>query len=138
MGSAAKRRAIAVTLVILAGVAGPSLLADPVRSPPEPNSRTGPNEPSEAAVRDILVQQSIDRYSGACACPYHQKFNEKLFRFPNSFRDHPTVRCGGDSEYIRPGGPTVFCYGSDVPLAMVEAYREHLRSTFLTEPQPQF
>lgn len=96
------------------------------------------DEPTDAEIRDQLVQDSIARYTGSCACPYHDKWNEKLFRSPNNFRDHPTRKCGSDSEYVRPGGTTVFCYGSDVPAELIAARREHLQSTFLTEPQPKF
>ena len=124
-------------LVLIAGTTVHGLNADVLRTPVEPGSEVV-EEPSDAEIRDLLVQDSINRYTGNCACPYHQKWNEKLFRFPNSFRDHPTVKCGTNSEYIRPGGPTVLCYGSDVTAEMVNAYREHLRSTFLTEPLPKF
>jgi hypothetical protein len=140
MGIPFKQRAIAATLLLLAaGIAGHSLAADVLQTPAESESEANIDEPSEAEIRDILVQESIDRYSSRCACPYHRKLNRRLFEFPNRFRNrYPTVKCGDDSEYIRPGGPTVFCYGSDVPAEMVEAYREHLRSTFLTEPTPKF
>ena len=124
-------------LALLTGAAAHGLNADVLRTPANPETENL-DEPSDAEIRELLVQDSIERYTGTCACPYHQKWNEKLFRFPNNFRDHPTVKCGTDSEYIRPGGPTVLCYGSDVPAEMVEAYREHLRSTFLTEPLPKF
>jgi hypothetical protein len=138
MSSTPKRTAIAAALMLLAGAAGHALNADALFTPDYPDSPAAIDEPSEAEIRDILVRESIARYSGSCACPYHRKFNEKLFRFPNNFRDHPLVKCGADSEYIRPGGPTVFCYGTDVPAELVAAYREHLRSTFLTEPLPKF
>ena len=133
-----KRAAMAATLAVLAGVAGTSLQADVLQSPVGPGAQSPTEEPTDAEIRDILIRDSIDRYTGPCACPYHRKWNEKLFQFPNDFRGHPTVRCGTESEYVRPGGPTVFCFGSDVPAEMVDAYREHLRSTFLTEPRPQF
>ena len=140
MGLAFKQRAVAATLLLLAAaIAGHSLAGDVLQTPAESESEANIDEPSDAEIRDLLVQESIDRYTGPCACPYHQKWNRRLFEFPNRFRNrYPTVRCGDDSEYIRPGGPTVFCYGSDVPAEMVEAYREHLRSTFLTEPSPKF
>ena len=131
---------VAATLLLLAaGVAGHSFAADVLRAPADSETETNIDKPSDAEIRDLLVQESIDRYTGPCACPYHRKFNQRLFEFPNRFRGrYPKVTCGDDSEYIRPGGPTVFCYGSDVPAEMVEAYREHLRSTFLTEPLPKF
>lgn len=148
MEGTTKRGAAAAALVLLAGSVGPSLYADVLQSPAEAVPQIDTEEPSDAEIRELLVQESIARYSvgrstddsniGTCACPYHQKWNEKLFWFPNNFRNYPTIRCGTDSEYVRPGGPTVFCYGSDVPAEMVDAYREHLRSTFLTEPLPRF
>ncbi len=139
MGLSAKKFVFAAALVVAAGVAAHSLAADVLRTPTEDEIEANSDEPTEAEIRDILVQESIDRYTGSCACPYHQKWNERLFEFPNRFRSrYPTVRCGDDSEYVRPGGPTVFCFPFDVPAEMVEAYREHLRSTFLTEPTPKF
>ena len=140
MEIALKQGAFAATILLLAaGVAGHSLAADVLRPPADSESQTTTDEPSDADIRDLLVKESIDRYTGRCACPYHRKFNERLFEFSNRFRSrYPMVKCGDSSEYIRPGGPTVFCYGSDVPAEMVEAYHQHLRSTFLTEPQPQF
>ena len=130
--------AAAALLILLAGAAGHALYAEVLQAPAEPGPQSDTEKPTDADIRDLLVKDSITRYTGSCACPYHRKWNEKLFIFPNNFRNHPTIRCGINSEYIRPGGPTVFCYGSDVPLEMVEAYREHLRSTFLTEPPPKF
>ncbi len=129
---------MATALVLAAGTGGHTLYADVLGPPADPESEIVLDEPTDAEIRDILIKDSIKRYTGNCACPYHQKFNEKLFRFPNNFRNHPLVRCGDDSEYIRPGGTTVLCFGSDVPSEMVAAYREHLRSTFLTEPLPKF
>ncbi|MDH3739219.1 MAG: hypothetical protein OER92_08485 [Alphaproteobacteria bacterium] len=137
MGNTVIRSTIATALFLLAGAVVHGLGADVHGTPTQPET-LGIDEPTDAEIRELLVRDSINRYTGACACPYHRKWNEKLFRFPNKFRTHPTVRCGNDSEYIRPGGPTVMCYGSDVPAGMVEAYREHLRSTFLTEPLPKF
>ena len=138
MGVATKRGAVIAALVILAGAAGHTLYADVLKSPAENDPQTTTEELTDGEIRELLVSDSINRYTGSCACPYHQKWNEKLFRFPNNFRDHPTIKCGNDSEYVRTGGPTVFCYNSDVPLEMVAAYREFLRSTFLTEPRVQF
>jgi len=125
-------------LVSLATTAGPTSGDDVLDTPHDPDRPVKVDEPSEAEIRDLLVQQSIGRYTGTCACPYHSKWNDRLFEFPNPFRHHPTVRCGGDSEYLRPGGPTVFCYPGDVPAELVEDYRERLRATFLTETTPQF
>lgn len=127
-----------LALVIIATAVGHSASPDQLRPHPESETPTDPDQLTDTEIRDLLVRESIARYTGPCACPYHHKWNEKLFRFPNRFRNHPTLRCGSDSEYLRPGGPTVFCFGSDVPQDQVEAYRAHLRSTFLTEPMPKF
>ena len=135
---ATKRGALIAALAMLASAGGHNLYADVLKSPAENDPQAATEELTDSQIREVLVQDSIGRYTGSCACPYHQKWNERLFRFPNNFRDHPTIKCGNESEYVRPGGPTVFCYNSDVPLEMVEAYREHLRSTFLTEPRTQF
>lgn len=132
------RIGLVVIGVVLAGALTPGFAADVLDTPTDPDRLPQSNEPTDAEIRDLLVQQSIERYTGVCACPYHSKWNDTLFVFPNEFRQHPTVRCGNDSEYVRPGGPTVYCYPADVPAEMVEAYREHLRATFLTEPMPQF
>jgi len=138
MGVALKWAAVAAVCGLSAGMVLPVSAGDVLDAPSDFDRRARVDEPSEAEIRDLLVQQSIERYTGACACPYHRKWNETLFLFPNEFRQHPTVRCGDDSEYIRPGGPTVFCYPADVPADLVEEYREHLRATFLSEPMPRF
>lgn len=138
MGVALKSAAMAAAFGIIAGAVLPVSAGDILDAPSDFDRPAQIDEPTDAELRDLLVQQSIARYTGACACPYHRKWNETLFMFPNAFRQYPTVRCGDDSEYIRPGGPTVFCYPADVPAELVEEYREHLRATFLTEPTPRF
>ena len=64
---------------------------------------------TDAEIRQILVNQSIARYSGSCACPFNT--------------DRGGRRCGRRSAYSRPGGASPLCYSSDVSDAAVEAYR---------------
>ena len=64
---------------------------------------------TDAEIRQILVNQSIARYSGSCACPYNT--------------DRGGRRCGGRSAYSRPGGASPLCYPTDVSAAAAEAYR---------------
>ena len=63
-------------------------------------------------VREILIEQSIDGYSGNCPCPYNTMRNGR--------------RCGGNSAWSRAGGAAPLCFPDDVPAADVAAYRaEH-------------
>lgn len=73
---------------------------------------TRPSAPrrSDAQIRRILIQESIDSYYGSCPCPYHA--------------DRAGRSCGRRSAYTRPGGAAPLCYASDVSAGMVRAYRE--------------
>ncbi len=64
---------------------------------------------SDAEIKKILIQQSIQAYSGSCPCPYNVMRNGR--------------RCGGNSAYSKPGGAEPLCYESDVTDEMVERYR---------------
>jgi hypothetical protein len=66
-------------------------------------------EPSDAQVRQILIDESIAAYSGSCPCPYSTM--------------HSGRRCGRRSAYSREGGAAPLCYPKDVTDAMVLAYR---------------
>lgn len=66
---------------------------------------------SDAEVRRRIIQQSIDGYSGRCACPYSTMSNGRS--------------CGGRSAYSKPGGEAPLCYPEDVSASMVKAYRQH-------------
>lgn len=68
---------------------------------------------SDAEIRQILVRQSISRYSGSCPCPYN--------------RDRAGRSCGRRSAYSRPGGASPLCYPGDVSDAAVAAYRARMR-----------
>jgi hypothetical protein len=66
--------------------------------------------PSDAQVRQILIDESIAAYSGSCPCPYSTARNGS--------------RCGKRSAYSREGGEAPLCYAKDVTDEMVRAYRE--------------
>ena len=72
-------------------------------------SSSRPSAGTDAEIRQILVNQSIVRYSGSCPCPYNT--------------DRGGRRYGGRSAYSRPGGASPLCYPRDVSDAAVEAYR---------------
>lgn len=72
-------------------------------------SSSRPPGRTDAEIRQILVNQSIARYSGSCPCPYNT--------------DRGGRRCGGRSAYSRPGGASPLCYPRDVSDAAVAAYR---------------
>jgi len=65
---------------------------------------------SDARIREMLIQESIDAYSGSCPCPYSTARNGS--------------RCGRRSAYSRPGGEAPLCYAKDVSDPMVRAYRD--------------
>lgn len=77
-------------------------------------SVTGSQEKTDDEIRQELIRQSIASYPGNCPCPYN--------------RDRAGRRCGGRSAYSRPGGAAPLCYESDVPQAMVDAYRARLKA----------
>ena len=65
---------------------------------------------TEAQVKQLLIQESINRYPGTCPCPYNTTRSGR--------------RCGGRSAYSRPGGYSPLCFPSDVTKAMIETYRK--------------
>ena len=76
---------------------------------------------TDAEIRQILINESIARYSGSCPCPYS--------------RDRAGRRCGGRRAYSRPGGASPLCYPRDVSDEMVEAYRKRSEQTQLQEEE---
>jgi len=60
-------------------------------------------------IKDKIIQQSIDAYSGRCPCPY--------------FADRAGRRCGRRSAYNRAGGASPLCYRTDVSDEMVKNYK---------------
>ena len=67
------------------------------------------SEPSDAEIRDQLIQQSIASYRGSCPCPYNL--------------DRAGRRCGARSAYSKPGGDAPLCYPSDVSDELVSRYK---------------
>ena len=65
-------------------------------------------ELSDAEIRQVIIQQSIARYSGVCACPYSVARNGS--------------RCGGRSAYSKLGGYSPMCFPQDVPDEMVRSF----------------
>lgn len=61
-------------------------------------------------VRERLIQDSINSYSGSCPCPY------------NTMRNG--ANCGKRSAYSKPGGASPLCYKSDVSNEMVRGWRQ--------------
>jgi hypothetical protein len=65
--------------------------------------------PTDSAIRQILIEESIARYSGNCPCPENRASNGS--------------RCGKRSAWHQVGGAAPLCYPSDVTDADVAAYR---------------
>ena len=72
-------------------------------------SSSRPSGRTDEQIRQLLINQSIARYSGSCPCPYNT--------------DRGGRRCGGRSAYSRPGGASPLCYPGDVSDEAVAAYR---------------
>ena len=81
-----------------------------VTLPPAQTKPAVENPTTEAEIKQVLIRQSISRYSGSCPCPYNT--------------DRAGRSCGRRSAYSRPGGASPLCYASDVTPAMVAQYRE--------------
>ena len=65
--------------------------------------------PSDAQIKQRIIQESIDSYPGNCPCPYNT--------------DRAGRSCGRRSAYNRPGGYSPKCYPADVSDADVREYR---------------
>ena len=68
---------------------------------------------TDSEIRQILIKESIAKYSGSCPCP------ESL--------DCARKKCGARSAYSKAGGKSVLCYESDVTQEMVDKFREKQR-----------
>ena len=68
--------------------------------------------PTDAQIRQMIIDSSIRSYSGNCPCPYNSASNGS--------------RCGGRSAYSRPGGASPICYDRDITDAQVAEYRRRL------------
>lgn len=64
---------------------------------------------SNQKIKKILIQKSINSYSGNCPCPYNTTRNGS--------------RCGGRSAWSRKGGYAPLCYERDVSDDAVKRYR---------------
>ncbi|MDR7192721.1 hypothetical protein J2W68_001437 [Luteimonas terrae] len=69
--------------------------------------------PTDAQVKQAMIEESISRTPGNCPCPYHAASNGS--------------RCGGRSSYSRPGGNAPLCFPSDITDEMVNSYRSRMR-----------
>ena len=67
------------------------------------------SEPSDDEIRNLMIQGSIARYPGPCACPFN--------------RASDGSRCGRRSAYSKAGGYSPLCYRADISERMVEEYR---------------
>ena len=63
---------------------------------------------SVEAIKQKIIQQSIQNYPGNCPCPYNTASNGS--------------RCGKRSAYNRAGGYAPLCYPEDVCYRMVKEY----------------
>lgn len=61
------------------------------------------------SIKQKIIQQSIDSYSGNCPCPYNTARNGS--------------RCGKRSAYNRAGGYAPLCYPEDVSDRMVREFK---------------
>lgn len=65
---------------------------------------------SNAQVKQLIIDESIDSYPGRCACPFNAARNGS--------------RCGGRSAWSKQGGYAPLCYAREVTQEMVEAWRQ--------------
>ncbi|WP_168417110.1 hypothetical protein [Acinetobacter indicus] len=61
------------------------------------------------AIKQKIIQQSIENYPGNCPCPYNTASNGS--------------RCGKRSAYNRVGGYAPLCYPEDMSDRMVKEYK---------------
>ena len=69
---------------------------------------------TDAAIVKMIIQDSINGYSGNCPCPYNSARNGS--------------RCGKRSAYNRAGGYAPLCFKEDVSKEMVNEYRARLKA----------
>lgn len=75
---------------------------------------------SDDAIRQQMIQESLDDYPGNCPCPYNIMRNGRS--------------CGGRSAYSRPGGYSPLCYKDDVSDEDVRDYRQSHGLTAAAKP----
>ena len=93
-------RAAACATMLFAGIA----FAQPAANGSTPSSRT------DAQVRQILIDKSIEAYPGNCPCPYNTMRNGRA--------------CGKRSAWNKPGGYAPLCYAEDVSDEQVAQSRQ--------------
>lgn len=69
----------------------------------------GARDLSDDQIKKIIIQQSIQNYSGNCPCPYNVTRNGSI--------------CGRRSAYSRAGGYAPICYPNDVTPDMIKRYK---------------
>ncbi len=62
-----------------------------------------------AAIKQKIIQQSIESYPGNCPCPYNTARNGS--------------RCGKRSAYNRAGGYAPICYTKDITAQMIREFK---------------
>lgn len=67
------------------------------------------NATSDVAIKERIIKESIENYSGNCPCPYNTASNGS--------------RCGKRSAYSRAGGYETICYPEDVTKEMIRDYK---------------
>lgn len=65
---------------------------------------------STDAIKQKIIQESIENYPGNCPCPYNIARNGS--------------RCGKRSAYHRAGGYAPLCYPQDVTDRMVKEFKQ--------------
>lgn len=127
-----KRPIATLILLLLAGAAWQVLSTDVAmaqdasQTTRDAASAANDGGPTDAQIRDRLVKESLERY--------RERWGTKRTR-------RRSEKCGDDSHYIAPGGPTLICSPDDVTEQMIKEHRkqlDHQDSTFLNEPQPKF
>lgn len=68
---------------------------------------------SDSEIKQLIIQNSINNYSGNCPCPYNQARNGS--------------KCGKRSAYSKPRGKSPYCYESDISKEQVSSYRKRLK-----------
>lgn len=89
----------ALLLIIIASVA----------STPEAHAQKR-QPPSDAQVKQQIINASIASYPGRCPCPYNSARNGSA--------------CGGRSAWSRPGGYAPICYEREITGEMVRKWRQ--------------
>jgi len=62
-----------------------------------------------AAIKQKIIQQSIEGYPGNCPCPYNTARNGS--------------RCGKRSAYNRAGSYAPICYAKDITAQMIREFK---------------